>query len=296
MRVREKRNVLPSMLFLEAIEGAKNELQDQQAFIEECIGNPQMLFSMSDQKLGKRALTLHIMNGFLFNDGKLQVHDFQVFLADVTNQFVQTWAKTNGIKESISVEVRQPNTYPSLFAIYLDDQELIQFSILEKFYGVRDKIKNENEIRKEYQEREDQIEGNIKPLLERVNDYEFWLKQPHRYIRRHYQNKRKKNVTIIENGKVKQKRNIKVLFKLPFLQCIDHYWVIFKRDHLVERLNERLESTRKMIDQEREKLKRYPPVEHYISEHQKRGELINQLLPLFREFKYRLESERYKLY
>lgn len=285
--MRERRKLLPSSLFIEAIEGAKNELEEQQSFIEDGIKDPEILFRDSYQKLGKRALTLHIMNGFLFDESKLQVHDFQVFLAEQINLFVQAWAKSKGIVESVSIEVRKPNTYPSIFAVYHEDIELIQFSVLEKFYGIRSKAKDPNTIIIEYRERENQVERNIKPLLDRVREYQDLIDAPHKYIWKHYRRQWK---TSLKNKRIKN------MFRLPFLEIGDHFTALFRIENIVEKFQLKIDSTMQSIERERENLNRYPNIQHYIIENQLQQELTEKLIPLFEQYEYRLETEQYKLY
>jgi hypothetical protein len=292
----ERREVLSSMLFIQAIEGAKEELSAQQTFLEEAIKDPHVLFSRGTDRLGKKSLVSYIMNGFVFNDGKLLVHDFQVFLADLTDRFVQEWAKSNGITESIKVEVRMPNSYPSIFAIYHKEMELIQFNVLEKFYGVRNKVKDEETIRFDYKKLVEQIEEHTEPLLVEVADYERLLNHPHQYIREHYKSKRAENIIVIGKGKTKKKYNYKNLLKLPLYELSEHCSIFFKKRSFNDKLKVKIENAITMIESEKRVLSRYPSIEELIEKNRIIDDLTKKLIPMFEEFDYYLEIEKHKLY
>ncbi|WCF11478.1 hypothetical protein NDS46_31470 (plasmid) [Paenibacillus thiaminolyticus] len=294
--MKERQNVLSSTLFIKAIEDAKQELINQQSFLEEAIKEPSKLFGQSDQQLGRKALLFRTMSDLSFKDSNVKIHDLQEFLAGLTNQFIQKWARENGITQNITVGVRNHKSYPSVFAIYHDEIELIQFDIFEKFYGIRDKSKSEEEIRKQYQEREKEVDEKIHFLIKSIQDTEFFLAFPHKYIGRHYKRKWVENVFVRQAEMSKTLIKLKNIWKLPFFQVSDHLAVCFKKTFLNKRAEEIMKDQRQMIQASRDKLSSYPSIEDVIIKNQVKGELTNKLIPLFQEFGFRYETERHNLY
>ncbi|ADO59999.1 hypothetical protein [Paenibacillus polymyxa] len=282
--MKERGKVLSPTLFLEAIEGAKKDLELQCEFLKQAIQNPKLLFQQADSNLGLKSIIFHIMNGFLFHDDKLLAHDFQVLLANVINRFVQEWASQKGIHEKITVRVRNEKKYPSIFAIYVEDMELIQFSLYEKFYGIRNKVFDENAIQLEYEYREEQVNKNVELMLTMVQKYEKVLAHPHQYVRDYYQNK------WMNNDK------LNMAWKLPFLELREHFSLLLKKENVMIRVQEKLESTQARIESERKSLLRYPAIQDCIQKNHLREELTRKLMPLFEECGYRMETEQYRLY
>ncbi|MFF2531373.1 hypothetical protein ACFVS2_20935 [Brevibacillus sp. NPDC058079] len=279
MRQRERREVLSSTFFIQAIEDVRNELSKQQEFLEKAIIVPELIFSSSHQFLGLKGLSSQIMNRYVSGETKLQVHDFQVFLADLTNQFVQSWAKAHGIQEEIRVEVRQPNTYPSIFAIYLKDAELIQFSITEKYYGVRDEVRQEEQIRDAYLQCEREEKEEYDALTLKLEEYKKWIDKPHEYIRNHYRNLHEKSLRMLWD------------------EIIEHVSIPFNKKKIIEGMNIRILELESQLEwmKRRDEVHRIS-VQDEISLEASKVRLIRSLLPIFKEFGYVLELNRHKLY
>ncbi|WPS85323.1 hypothetical protein SMD22_01465 (plasmid) [Brevibacillus halotolerans] len=278
MRKRNRGNIRSSTLFIQAIEEANNELSIQRQFLKDAIQNPELIFSLSDQYFGSKNLLSHVMNRSLIDDTKLQVHDFQAFLADLTNQFVQSWASNHGIAEEVSVEVRQTTSYPSIFAVYHKNIELIQFSIIGKFYGIREVVKKEEQIREEYDQYQREKEEKRACLSKKIEKYMEIKRDPYVYIRNHYKNLNKKGIRII------------------WREICEYFLITFKKKKLSDGIDKKIADLQSQLDAIEKYEDSRMNVEDEIVLSESRSTLTKALLPLFQEYNYVLEEKKNRLY
>lgn len=284
-RVREKRKVLSSSLFIKAIEEAKDELCKQEEFLRMGINNPSLIFDQANKLLGKRGLAFDVMNRNLADGGKVQVHDFQTSLADLTNQFVQYWAKEHGIEEDITVEVRTPNTFPSLFAIYFGECEVMQFSITEKIYGNHRQAKTEETIREEYAQLEKNKEDERKSLESKITEYEEMLKDTHGYVRNFYR-ERKKGLKFFNKRRFSMLKN----------QVGEHISFFFKKQKLESAIQDKIDNLQKHREVLGGRYEIGMTLEESLSIERLRSDLFIKFTPMFEEFEYTHIHDRHRLY
>lgn len=284
-RVREKRQVLSSSLFIKAIEEAKNELTRQEKLLQMGVNDPSLIFDQAQKVIGKRGLSFDVMNRDMLDGGKLKVHDFQTFLADLTNQFVQSWAKEHGIQEEITVEVRTPNTFPSLFAIYFGEVEIMQFSITEKIYGNHRKAKTDENIREEYARFEKDKEDERNRIESKLTEYETMIEDTHGYVRGFYREKAK-------GLKFFSKKRIRMLKN----EIGEHVSFFFKKEKLESAVQEKIENLRKQLERLDERYEIGMTLEESLCMEQLMSDLYVKFTPMFEEFGYEHVNEQHRLY
>jgi len=133
-----KRHLKPANVFTHALEEASNDLQEGLQFLQRLEGNHELVFTEASKYISKQGTVSLLMNHRASNE-PIKGHDFQVYLAHVANLHFQKWLDSKGIEETYQIDVRNSNQYPSIFAVYHDDHEIVQFSVLQQFYGMRKK-------------------------------------------------------------------------------------------------------------------------------------------------------------
>lgn len=270
--------VSPSV-FIQVIDKTIERFQQQKAFLEQACSQPELLFQDAHRVIGsKRDHIYQIMNQW--NDGKriLQVHDFQKFMAELLNRFVQQWAKEHGIHQEVVVKVRNPNTFPSIFAVYHGDIELIQFDILKRFYGIRDAIKSEEEINEERKKFENERNEQIERCKNEIAEYVKMKESPFAYVWNYHRNHKPKN-----------------WFRGLINEVGEYFFLVFKRRKMLTLIDEAIKSRQTSISSYEDNIKRVDWNEK-IRISKARAELTEKLKSLFEQYGYRLETERYNLY
>lgn len=172
IKISQKREVKPNSLFFSYIDDAQKELNDGLAFLKKAELDPKLLFTDSDIHLKSRGMMMAIMNHWRNENEYVKGHDFQVYVADVANRYFQDWLRQKGINEPFRLEVRNPNQFPSIFAVYHEEVELLQCNLQKKWYGVRKRPFTEEEIlyrhekglariEKEMKETEEELKRNL---------------------------------------------------------------------------------------------------------------------------------------
>lgn len=245
---------------------ARKELNEAIRFLERChIDNPIHLFNESDKYLKSpwNAIT-SIMKAKALNDDSYNVHTFQILLASILNKAFQNWKSDEKIDGNFSIQSRNHKSFPSIFAIYHDDyDELIQFNIFEKYYGIRVPVLSEEMVIQNYKKN---IESNQESLDETIKTIEYWesvIKKP------------------------------SILFKTP-IDAVRYY---LKRDTILQNIDKKLndlnlnkediESNIKSIEES---------IPEQIKRNLKRKEMIELVIPFFKSLNYLFQEDKHKLY
>lgn len=266
-------------LFIQVIDKTIDRFQKQKDFLVQACSQPELLFRDAHQVIGsKRDHIYQIMNQW--NEGKrvLQVHDFQMFLAELLNRFVQQWTKEHGIHQEVVVKVRKPNMFPSIFAVYHGDIELIQFDILQKYYGIRDAVKSEEEINGERNKFENEQNEQIERYKNEIAEYIKMKGSPFVYVWNYHRNHKSPN-----------------WFRGLINEVGEYFFLLFKKRKMLMLIDEAIKSCQNAISLHEENIKRVDWNEK-IRISKVRAELIEKLKPLFEQYGYRLETDRHKLF
>lgn len=181
MRERNQREVKPIGYFLDGIHQAQLELEEGVRFLEKAEVDPQLIFTDAQNVLkSTKGMVYTVMKNWKSEDLSTQSHDFQAYLAYLANQYFQEWLQSQNIKESFQIEVRKSNQFPSIFAIYHETMELIQFNLFEKWYGIRQKVETEEEVTEKHNKRlrelDEEIQKKEKSLQEAISRRDHPLK------------------------------------------------------------------------------------------------------------------------
>lgn len=157
-------------LFIEEIEDAKKELEEGLLFIQKFEEEPELLFKYAYKYFkSTRGMIYTIMNHWKSEDSYIKGHDFQLYLSLIANNHFQSWLQSKGISNNFRIEVRTPNSFPSIFAVYCEDVELLQFNLLKKWYGIRKKPFTEIEILERHEKEMVRLDKEIKEQEEKLN-------------------------------------------------------------------------------------------------------------------------------
>lgn len=153
----------PLESFDSLLETASLELQKSKQFLQRVEGTPHLLFKEAHIYLrSARNIVTSVMSVPHLKNDQATPHAFLIYLATLLDREFKEWAKTQDWKHDISILVRQPNSFPSIFAVYVDEREVLQFNIFERWYGVREKFHTEEELMEHYQKSEKRTLSDIK--------------------------------------------------------------------------------------------------------------------------------------
>ncbi|WP_139210538.1 hypothetical protein [Paenibacillus sophorae] len=252
--------------FKSSIDEAIEELTSQRRFIEAATKTPVLLFTTADKELkGSKSL--------IFTSVKRELHKFQEYLAELMNTYFQKQCTYD-----LTVKVRQPMSFPSIFAIYCGDIEIAQFNIYKQWYGIRDKPKLEDEINAENKRQREDKEKELKLVEEKIDKWEAVLKHPYKYVYDFY----------FVNRKLK--------WKSLFFFVQDLSRLSFSKG-LFEKIDNRISKERdKLVEIEKRYARHSFDPKEFIRLNKERETLIKYCVDFFELHKYKLQEERHKLY
>lgn len=147
LRASNQKTIYPSSLYLTFCEEAMYELKESMNFLKEIVEIPSLIFTEAKNRWGStQSFIYHTIAYEGKKNQKGTIHEFQAFLAATMNEVFQQWKNEQGIEEEMQIEVKNTNTFPSNFGIYVNGSEMIQFNIFEQKYGSRIKTETEDEI------------------------------------------------------------------------------------------------------------------------------------------------------
>lgn len=262
--------------FIDRINLEVNKLNKQKEFIIQCIENPKISFDRIGEYMNKRDTVFQIMNGHEDKENKLSAHQFQKFLCDIVNTYFEQVFKD----PKLTVKVRNGNSFPSIFAVYYDNVEVIQFDVFQKYYGKKDEIDEQVLIENHNKQLNDIKEKNVK-CLAKLQEYKFALEHTYRWISDYYKN---------------NKKEIKI-FKRLYYKAKDLIFFTFKKKTLLSSLEKKIKQKNNEINQlESEWFRHEEAHKKNLSDNAIRKEITELVEPLFVKHLYRLETEKHKLY
>lgn len=248
------------------LQNAQRELNEAIRFLESCqIDNPILLFDESDKYLKSHwNVITSIMKAKALRDDSYNVHTFQILLASILNKAFQNWKSDKKVDGNFSIKSRNHMSFPSIFAVYHDDSdELIQFNIFEKYYGILVPGLSEEMV---IQNCKKNIESNQESLDETIKSIEYWE-------------------SVIEKPSI--------IFKNP-IETIRFY---LKKDIILQNINKKLKDLNLYKEDIESNIK---SIEESISEQIKRNlkrkEMIEMILPFFDSINYLFQEDKHKLY
>ncbi|PLS19009.1 hypothetical protein CVD28_00990 [Bacillus sp. M6-12] len=257
-------DVLPLEDFSSLIEESALELQKAQLFLTKCMKEPMLLFKEAHIYLkSNRNIVTAVMTTSYMKHDKVNPHAFQVYLASILDKAIQEWVQEKEIPYDVRVLVRNPNSFPSIFAVYVNEQEVLQFNIFDKWYGTRDIIFTEEDIRNRESKTKTINEESLKEIDQELKKW----------------------------TKIKEKPTS--LIRTP----TDIFVLLFKRKKLNNSLDKKVSSLQRqkedlLKDMRREEESIPAQIEHF----QKKQDYTECLIPFFKELSYSLEDEKYNLY
>lgn len=256
--------VLPFSDLASFIEESTLALQKAESFLKRTNADPLLLFKEAHVYLTSEYNVLTaIMDTSYQKNKKVTPHSFQVYLGSLLGKALQTWASEQGISQKVQVLVRTPNTFPSIFAVYVNDIEVIQFNIFKKWYGMREKFLSEDEIKERAERSKQRYQEGIQDVEKKI---EKWTKA------------KESPASLVKNLK-------------------GVYILLFKRKNAMANIDTLLKSFEK---QKKELIKLIEEEDGRIPEQIKYQQLkeasVQLIVPFFKELNYSLEDQPYNLY
>lgn len=253
-----------SSIFINRLENIKNELDESIEFLKKIEENPNIIFIHIKESLGsQRSLTFQCIDYVGKEKTERIVCDLQSYLGNKMNEVFQLWKQKNGIKEKLEIRVRNPNSYTSIYAIYLDDKEIAQFNPFEKFYGNRTGCRSEADI------------------LRAAQHEVIWLEDE-------------------KKEKISQLENLISVRKKPFSHIStlnDLIPVVFRYKKTMKLLDYLIEKQEKKIIKIQEKIKlEKDKVSKNIESNKKHKQMFEIVERFFLQYDYTLETNESKLY
>lgn len=261
-------------VFINRIDAIKEQLDEQRELILMSLSDPMLLFDRASQIFSSRKDTIFkIMSVYEDNQRKMDSHQFQEFLCSIVDSYFQQTFKD----DKLEVKVRNPNSFPSIFAVYYDDMEIIQFDIIERFYGKRTILTKEDiekryiGLYEDYQEELDRLNDKLYKMISAKND-------PLGYVIEFHKNKKKK-----------------VLNKL-FYGAKELLVCGFQKDKLVSLIDKSIADYEKMIEEVDDRYSKYNNRTEDIDNLEIQEYAMKFIESMFIEHNYRFEIESHKLY
>lgn len=121
-----------------------------------------------------------LLNGAMGDDLN---RSYQLFLADKADTYLKEWLIRKGEEPVYRIKVRAIETFPSIYAIYKGEQELIQFSLTNKWYGIREKGKTEEDIKRIHDIDIVRLNNEKKDREEELRKWQDIKEEPHTYYK-----------------------------------------------------------------------------------------------------------------
>jgi len=256
----------------ETITSALETQIKQQAFLQEAADNPNILWKGLRYSIpSTSSLIFSLMEKHYRekeSDRRLYTpHHLLVYLASLLNRDFQEWLTTRDIQESFSILVRDAHTFPSIFAVYHGETELIQFNPFQSYYGARMPALTHEELEASFQKRISQLEGEIEHFKAKLTEIEKINKNP--------------LLTAVKSPRFLN--NILVLF--------------FKRKSLYRNIKKEKKQAKQRITYYQKELEQEITNQpKRIQDQNEKERLLNLLFPFFNELEYELTTEKNRLY
>lgn len=258
------KNVLTTSFYVNRIKDVQEELNHFIDFLNKAKENPEFFFIYAKEHLKSHRSILFRSIDYKGRQSKEgTVYDFQAYLAYKMNEVFQEWKKNNDIEEDLVIKVRNPNSFPSIYAVFFDNKEVIQFNLFEKFYGSRTKYRSEEEILNAGQEEEIRLREEEKRELENMEKLLTFRKNPLSYI-----------------ASLNDFRHV-VFHRKRTMRKLDRY--IEKQESRIKFIQDRIQENRNRLS----------PT---LKENEIHRKLFKLTEPFFLQYQYTLETKRSKLY
>lgn len=129
---------------------------------------PKKVYKEANKVIEPKRFLIYEMLG---NDLK---KDLQYFLASKADIYLQEWLEEKGKEGIYTLKVREGGSFPNILAVYKGDLEVMQVSVLQKWYGKREEVRSEEELQEEYRIESDRIEEEY---TYRVREYKRNVKR-----------------------------------------------------------------------------------------------------------------------
>ncbi|MFF2834262.1 hypothetical protein ACFVSK_21055, partial [Cellulosimicrobium cellulans] len=165
----------------------------------------------------------------------------------------------------------------SIFAVYYDDNEIIQFNIFERYYGKRN-MKTKEEIEQHYKRQENEKLEELEFVNEKISNMQAAKANTLKWIVDFHKNKDKGILNKLYYG-VKE-----LVLYLP------------QRDKIRKLIDDALTKYNNQLEEINDRYEKYNDMEADLEKLKIKESIISQVEPIFIKYNYRLETENHKLY
>jgi hypothetical protein len=266
--------------FIDKIQSTQDKLNRAFYFLKWASDNPKLFFTDAKRELGTEMRNSNILFAAMDYERELYTspqHDLQKYIGNKLNEYFWYWLleEKGYTNEELKVEVSTENSFPSLYCVKYKDSQIIHFDIYEQFWGIRNKVRNELDIRKTAQQSKNKLKEENEKYKNKVELY--------RKIKDH-------PIQFVLKNEEKRKRDFRGLLD-------DLYSVVFHQKQIKNNAPERIEKYQKLIDRnEAEIIKCDTQLQKDIKYNFDKQCAIDIVKQLFDEIDYREEKETHKLY
>ena len=250
-----------------------NQLNKQREFIERSVINPELLFDKASTTLNRKNTVFKIMSVYEDGQRKMDVHEFQTFLCSIIRDFFKSVLND----ERVSIRVRDRMRYPSIFAVYYNDNEIIQFDIFERYYGKRN-MKTKEEIELYYKKQENEKLEELEFVNKKISNMQAAKANTLKWIVDFHKNKDKGILNKLYYG-VKE-----VITYFP------------QRDKIRKLIDDALAKYDTQLEEIKNRYEKYSNMEADLTNLKLKEDIVSLVEPIFIKYNYRLETENHKLY
>lgn len=258
------KNIYPTEYYINAVSQIKNNLDKKALFLKKASKSPILFFTDTKDVFGShRNLLFQCIEYRGKKEKEGTIHEFQAYIGTKLNEVLQAWKKENDIEDNLYISVRNPNQFPSSYAVYFNKKEIIQFNIFKKIYGMKSEILTEEKV------------------LQFGQKEEMRLKQEKQII--------EKKLNRLINVKEKPFENL--------YSPKDLFLVLFKRKEMLKRIDEMIDRKKEVlatIEKRIERNKEHLP--HILETNKQLQHYFNLLEPFFKQFNYQFETNIHALY
>lgn len=264
LRLRDQKKIRPVSTYLESLSDVKNELDESIAFLEKIKDEPKLLFTHTRECWKSHRDILFKCIDYRSRQTKEgTLHEFQAFLAAKMDETFQDWMQENLIEKDLSIGVRNSNSFPSIYAVYIESKEIIKFNIFEKYYGSRLTLDKEESILQSGQREENRLKEERKAEEVRLEDLLNFKEKPFSQI---------------------------FSFREFYHIVIRHKVTMKRLELLIKRQEKRLKLVDDRIQRNRDSLP------YLLRDNKESRDIYNLIEPFFLQFDYLLEENHSKLY
>nr|WP_145401685.1 hypothetical protein [Paenibacillus xylanexedens] len=256
--------------FIERIDIEQDKFRKQRALLEQAADNPQLFFDKASEVISRKDSLFNIMNVYEDGQRKMDSIEFTEYIGKLLDTFFK-----KELGDHVSVKT---SSYPSMYCVMVDNDQLIHFDPYEKYYGQRRYFTAEQR-QKDYDDTLERINKETSETKSKLDDMKKAKENTFKYIVQFYVNKKNKSV-----------------FKRLFGIIKESTIYTFKMRQIKEGIDKKIEQYERQLEEQKRRKEKHIESGTGIEMLELRLQVTNVVSDLFKKYGYRHETENHKLY